>query len=84
MHNSCERAERLQKYQSTKNDVFELEKQSSSKRNDAVVQPVVEDPVEEDRIPAEVGAAMIPTPCEPSEIPIPTMVHIMRQRQSTG
>ena len=38
-----------------------------SNRNDAVVQPAVEDPVDDDRIPVEAGADMIPAPCEPSE-----------------
>ena len=32
------------------------------------MQPIVEDPVEDDRIPAEAGARMFPTPFEPSEI----------------
>ena len=35
---------------------------------DAVVQPVDEDPVEHDRVPAEAGAGSIPAPCQPSEI----------------
>ena len=38
-----------------------------SQRNDAVVQPVVEDPVDDGRILAEAGAIMIPALCEPSE-----------------
>ena len=42
-------------------------KHNLSKRNDVVVQPAVEDPVVDDRIPAEAGARMIPAPCEPSE-----------------
>ena len=46
----------------------EVEKQSSSKLNNAVAQPVLEDPVEDDRISAETGAGMMPAPCEPSEI----------------
>ena len=39
-----------------------LEKQRSSKRNDAVVQPVVEAPLEDDGIPAGAGAGMILAP----------------------
>ena len=67
-------------------------KRLSSKRDDAVVQPVVGDPVDADRVPVETGAEPIPVPCEPSESenetradthPIQNMVHIMRQRQST-
>ena len=58
-----ERAEGLQDFQES---CVELEKQSSLKRNDAVVQTVVEDPVEDDRIPVE--ARMIPALCGPSEI----------------
>ena len=54
--NSCARAEALQKSQSS---CVGLEKRSSSKRNDAVVRPGVEDPVEDDRIPAEAGAGMV-------------------------
>ena len=80
LQNSCVRAEGLhnsqnscmwvevfflQKYQES---CVEVEKQSSSKLNNAVVQPVVEDPVEDDRISAEAGAGMMPAPCEPSEI----------------
>ena len=55
----------LQKYQES---CVEVEKQSSSKLNNAVVQPVVQDPVEDDRISAGAGAGMMPAPCEPSEI----------------
>ena len=62
---SCVRAEGLQKYQESR---VELEKQNSSKRNDAIVQPIVEDPVEDDSIPAETRARVIPAPCEPSEV----------------
>ena len=39
----------------------------SSKRDDAIVQPIVEDPIYDDRIPVVAGAEPIPTPCEPSE-----------------
>ena len=39
----------------------------ASKRDDAFVQPVVEDPVDADRVPVETGAEQIPIPCEPSE-----------------
>ena len=63
--NSCARAEALQKFQSS---CVGLEKRSSPKRNDAVVRPGVEDPVEDGRIPAEAGAGMIAAPCEHSEI----------------
>ena len=56
------------------------------------MQRIVEDPVEDDRAPVEADAGMIPAPREPFENqnetrvdtpPIPTMVHIMHQRQST-
>ena len=40
----------------------------SSKRDDAIVQQVVEDPVDNDRILVETGADPIPTQCEPSEL----------------
>ena len=58
MFASCEGSRKFQE------SCVELEKQSSSKRIEAVVQPVVEDPVEDDRIPAEAGAGMIPEPSE--------------------
>ena len=45
---------------------FEFEKQNLSKRNDAVVQLVVEDPIDVDRILAEAGKGMIPAACEAS------------------
>ena len=61
---------------------------------DADVKPVVRDPMDDDRVLVESGAEMTPVPHEPSEferqkhhlthIPISTMVHIMRQRQSTS
>ena len=35
---------------------------------EAVVEPIVEDTIEDDRIPAEARARMIPALCEPSEI----------------
>ena len=44
---------------------FVFENHNLSKRNDAIVQAFVEDPVNDDRIPAETG--MIPAPCELSE-----------------
>ena len=53
----CVLAERLQNSQPC----------GSSKRDDAFVQPVVEDPVDADRVPVETGAEPIPIPCEPSE-----------------
>ena len=53
----CVRAERLQNSQPC----------GSSTRDDAFVQPVVEDPVDADRVPVETGAEPIPIPCEPSE-----------------
>ena len=37
------------------------------KRNDAIVQPVVEDRVDDDRILVEAGAEMVLAPCAPSE-----------------
>ena len=82
------RAVGLQKYQDSR---VELEKRSSSKCNDAVVQPVVEDPVEDDRIPAESRSrhdSCTFRDCEnearADTHPIPTMAHIMRQRQKRG
>ena len=53
----CVRAERLQNSQSC----------GSSKRDDAFVQPVVENPVDADRVRVETGAEPIPLPCAPSE-----------------
>ena len=50
------RAERLQNSQPC----------DSSERDDAFVQPVVEDPVDADRVPVETGAEPITIPCEPS------------------
>ena len=55
---------------------------------DAVVKPVVEDPMDDDRIPVESGAEVTPVPPEPSEsekmksslTPISIMVHVMRHR----
>ena len=58
--------------------------------SDAIIQPVAEDPVHDDRIPVEAGAGPIHIPCEPSESekmkhefdthPIQTVVNIMRQK----
>ena len=66
-HKSCVSAEGLHK-------CLELcvvfEKHNSSKRNGAVVQPVVKDTIEDDNIPSEAGAGMIPAPCEPSEMKV--------------
>ena len=53
----CVRAERLQNSQPC----------GSSMSDDAFVQPVVEDPVDADRVPVETGAEPISIPCEPSE-----------------
>ena len=53
----CVRAERLQNSPPC----------GSAKRGDAFVQPVVEDPVDADRVPFETGAEPVPIPCEPSE-----------------
>ena len=53
----CVRAEGLQNSQSC----------GSSKRDDAFVQPVVDDPIHDDRTLAETGAEPVPMPCEPSE-----------------
>ena len=53
----CIRAERLQNSQPG----------DSSKRDDAFAQPVVEDPVDADRVLVQTGAEPIPIPCEPSE-----------------
>ena len=39
----------------------------SSKRDDAIVQPVVDDPVDDDIIFVEAGAEPTPAPCKPSE-----------------
>ena len=54
---SCVRAEGLQKYQES---CVEFEQHNLSKHNDAIVQPLVEDPVDDGRIPAEARARMIP------------------------
>ena len=54
------RAEGLPKHRES---CVEFEEQKLCKRNDAVV----EDPVDDHRIPAEAGADMILAPCEPSE-----------------
>ena len=57
--NSCLRIDGLQNSQSTC---------GSSKSDDAIVQPVVEDPVDNDRILVAAGAKPILTPCERSEL----------------
>ena len=69
---------------------------SNSQRNrmclDADVKPIGRDPMSEGRILVESGAEMTiagPSEFEKTETsshshPIPTMVHVMRQRQSTG
>ena len=44
-----------------------LQKLKISHVCDAIIQPAVEDPVHDDRIPVEAGAELIPIPCEPSE-----------------
>ena len=54
MQNSCVQVEGLQ---TLKNSTV----------SDAIIQPVVEDPVHDDRIPVEAGAEPIPVPCESSE-----------------
>ena len=61
---------------------------------DSDVKLIVRDPLDDDKIPVVSGAQMAPLPHEPSEFekiqtsahshPISTMVHIMRQRQSTS
>ena len=53
----CVRAERVQNSQPC----------GSSKRDGALVQPVVEDPVDADRFLVETGAEPFSVPCEPSE-----------------
>ena len=63
--NSCVRGEGLQQYQVS---CVAFEKQNQSKRNDAVVQTVVEDPVDDGGVLAEAGAGRISAPCELSEI----------------
>ena len=80
----------------TKNDGVEISHECQRKRacRDVVVKPVVRDPMDDDRVHVESGAEMTPVPHEPSEFkktetpshshPISTMVHIMRQRQSTS
>ena len=65
----------LKDCRSIKDHALSFEEQSLSKRNDAVVQPDVEGPLDDDRILAEAGAGTSP---------ISTMVHVMRQRPSTG
>ena len=46
---------------------MQSKQQSSFKRDDALVLPIVKDPVEGGRVPAEAGTRMIPAPCDPSE-----------------
>ena len=79
-----------------KNDGVEIVHNCQRKRacQDVDVKPVVRDPMDDDRVLVESGEKMTPVPHEPSEfkkqkhnlthIPSPTMVHIMRQRQSTS
>ena len=79
-----------------KNDGVEISHECQRKRacQDVVVKPVVRDPMDDDRVLVESGAEMTLVPNEPSEFkktetsshshPISTMVHIMRQRQSTS
>ena len=79
-----------------KNDGVEIIHNCQRKRacQDVDVKRVVRDPMDDDRVLVESGAKMTPVPHEPSEFqktetqshshPISTMVHIMRQRQSTS
>ena len=79
-----------------KNDRVEIIHECQRKRvcRDVDVKPVVQDPMDDDRVLVESGTEMTPVPREPSEFektetqshshPISTMVHIMRQRQSTS
>ena len=79
-----------------KNDGVEVinECQRKCACRDVDVKPVVRDPMDDDRVLVESGTEMTPVPHEPSEFkktetqshshPISTMVHIMRQRQSTS
>ena len=78
-----------------KNDGVEIIHECQRKRAflDVNVKPVVRDPLDDDRVLVESGTEMTPVPHEPSEFekqkqshshPILTMVHIMRQRQSTS
>ena len=64
------------------------------RKRDVDVKPVVQDPMDDERVLAESGTEMTPVPREPSEFekqkhkshshPISIMVHIMRQKQSTS
>ena len=79
-----------------KNDGVEIihECQRKCACRDVDMKPVVRDPMDDDRVLVESGTEMTPVPHEPSEFektetqshshPISTMVHIMRQRQSTS
>ena len=79
-----------------KNDGVEIIHNFLRKRacQDEDVKPVVRDPMDDDRVLVESRAEMTPVPHEPSEFekqkhnshshPISTMVHIIRQRQSTS
>ena len=79
-----------------KNDGVEIIHECQRKRacKDVDEKPVVRDPMDDDRVLVESGAEMTPVPHEPSEFekqkhhltshPISTMVHFMRQRQSTS
>ena len=79
-----------------KNDGVEIIHECQRKRacRDVDVKPVVQDPMDDDRVLVESGTEMTLVQREPSEfekqkhnlthIPFSTMVHIMRQRQSTS
>ena len=56
----CKIHKRVGRLQLHKIHTSKPEKQNSSKRYDAIVQPSVEDPVVDDRIPVGAGAEMIP------------------------
>ena len=73
-----------------KNDGVEIIHECQRKRacRDVDVKPVVQDPMDDDRVLVESGTEMTPVPCEPSRVrktetqshshPISTMVHIAR------
>ena len=78
-----------------KNDGVEIIHECQRKRacQDVNVKPFVRDPMDDDRVLVESGTEMTPVPHEPSSLknrntshshPIATMVHIVRQRQSTS
>ena len=64
---SCVRAEDSQKFCVRAEGVQKKQSCGSSKRDDAFVQPVVEDPIHDDRTLVEAGAEPVPIPCGPSE-----------------